>query len=67
MQIHQDCDISFLPQVLAFSEDEFRALGIYDIVHPEDLAYVASAHGERQYSSSRRTNGYSALCFNRGR
>ena len=33
-------------EVLGFSETEFAAIGIYDIVHPEDLAYVASAHQE---------------------
>ena len=38
-------------EVLGFSETEFAALGIYDIVHPEDLAYVASAHQECKSSS----------------
>ena len=28
------------------SDGEVGNLGIYDMVHPDDLAYVASAHGE---------------------
>ena len=36
-------------EVLGFSESEFGCKGIYDLVHPDDLAYVASAHAERKY------------------
>ena len=36
-------------EVLGFSESEFACKGIYDIVHPDDLAYVASAHAECKY------------------
>ena len=41
--------VSFDPrgrEVLGFSDGEVANLGIYDLVHPDDLAYVASAHGE---------------------
>ena len=31
---------------MGFSESEFGCQGIYDLVHPDDLAYVASAHAE---------------------
>ena len=36
-------------EVLGFSESEFGCKGIYDLVHPDDLAYVASAHAECKY------------------
>ena len=36
-------------EVLGFNETEFASKGIYDIVHPDDLAYVASAHQECKY------------------
>jgi hypothetical protein len=36
-------------EVLAFSEAEFASMGIYDIVHPDDLSYVASAHQECEH------------------
>ena len=36
-------------EVMGFSESEFGCKGIYDLVHPDDLAYVASAHAECKY------------------
>ena len=58
-------------EVLGFSETEFAAIGIYDIVHPEDLAYVASAHQEcksmpiRRVSHSRKYSAFEekVSCF----
>ena len=41
--------VSFDPrgrEVLGFSDGEVGSLGVYDLVHPDDLAYVASAHQE---------------------
>ena len=45
--------VSFDPrgrEVLGLSDTELGNLGVYDIVHPDDLAYVASAHSECKYS-----------------
>ena len=44
--------VSFDPrgrEVLGFSDGEVGSLGVYDLVHPDDLAYVASAHQECEY------------------
>ena len=44
--------VSFDPrgrEVLGLSDSDVSGLGVYDIVHPDDLAYVASAHGECKY------------------
>ena len=34
--------------LFGYSEVEFSNKGIYDLVHPEDLTYVAQAHNERK-------------------
>lgn len=36
-------------QVLGYSDSELADKGCYDLVHYDDLAYVASAHQERKY------------------
>ena len=44
--------VSFDPrgrEVLGLSDSDVSGLGVYDIVHPDDLAYVASAHGECKF------------------
>ena len=35
--------------LFGYSETEFSTKGIYDLVHPEDLSYVAQAHSECKY------------------
>ena len=35
-------------ELFGYSEVEFSSKGIYDLVHPEDLTYVAQAHNERE-------------------
>lgn len=35
-------------QVLGYSDSELADKGCYDLVHYDDLAYVASAHQERK-------------------
>ena len=35
--------------ILGYSDTEFSSLGMYDLVHPDDLAYVASAHQECKF------------------
>lgn len=35
--------------LLGYSDAELTNLGGYDLVHYDDLAYVASAHQERKY------------------
>ena len=32
--------------LFGYNETEFSSKGIYDLVHPEDLSYVAQAHSE---------------------
>ena len=32
--------------MFGYSDTEFSSKGIYDLVHPEDLSYVAQAHAE---------------------
>lgn len=39
--------------ILGFSDGELAHMGGYDLVHFDDLAYVASAHQERKYLSLR--------------
>lgn len=34
--------------LFGYTEVEFSNKGIYDLVHPEDLTYVAQAHNERK-------------------
>lgn len=34
--------------LLGYLDSELVELGAYDLVHPDDLAYVASAHQERK-------------------
>ena len=36
-------------ELFGYSEVEFSSKGIYDLVHPEDLTYVAQAHNEREF------------------
>lgn len=36
-------------QLLGFSDNEMSNKKVYDLVHYDDLAYVASAHQERKY------------------
>ena len=36
-------------QLLGYSDQEFAARSAYDLVHYDDLAYVASAHQERKF------------------
>lgn len=36
--------------VLGYSDSELANMGGYDLVHYDDLAYVASAHQEREYN-----------------
>lgn len=38
--------------LLGYSDAELANLGGYDLVHYDDLAYVASAHQERKYKQS---------------
>ena len=33
-------------ELFGWSEAEFSNKGVYDLVHPEDLTYVAQAHNE---------------------
>ena len=33
-------------ELFGYSDVEFSSKGIYDLVHPEDLTYVAQAHNE---------------------
>lgn len=33
-------------ELFGYNEVEFSSKGIYDLVHPEDLTYVAQAHNE---------------------
>ena len=33
-------------ELFGYSDVEFKSRGIYDLVHPEDLTYVAQAHNE---------------------
>ena len=35
--------------MLGYSDTELADKGCYDLVHYDDLAYVASAHQERKY------------------
>lgn len=35
--------------LLGYSDSELGNMGGYDLVHYDDLAYVASAHQERKY------------------
>lgn len=35
--------------LLGYSDTELANMGGYDLVHYDDLAYVASAHQERKY------------------
>ena len=35
--------------LFGYNETEFSSKGIYDLVHPEDLSYVAQAHSECKY------------------
>lgn len=35
--------------LLGYGDAELSTLGGYDLVHYDDLAYVASAHQEREY------------------
>lgn len=35
--------------ILGYSDSELINMGGYDLVHYEDLAYVASAHQERKF------------------
>ena len=37
--------------MLNYEDDEISDVGGYDLVHHDDLAYVASAHQERELSS----------------
>ena len=36
-------------ELFGYNETEFSTKGIYDLVHPEDLSYVAQAHAECEY------------------
>ena len=36
-------------ETLGFREEELSSKGIYDLVHPDDLAYVSQAHAECEY------------------
>lgn len=36
--------------MLGYSDNELANMGGYDLVHFDDLAYVASAHSERKYT-----------------
>lgn len=38
--------------LLGYSDSELASMGGYDLVHYDDLAYVASAHQECKFSSS---------------
>lgn len=48
-------DLSFISmdtkgkELLGYEEEEVADMGGYDLVHYDDLAYVASAHQEREY------------------
>lgn len=35
--------------LLGYSDSELANMGGYDLVHYDDLAYVASAHQEREF------------------
>lgn len=39
---------------LGYSDSELANMGGYDLVHYDDLAYVASAHQEREYETINR-------------
>jgi len=49
-------------EVLGFSDSEFGLKGIYDLVHPDDLAYVASAHAELLKTGASGMIAYRLLC-----
>lgn len=38
--------------LLGYSDSELANMGGYDLVHYDDLAYVASAHQERKFITS---------------
>jgi hypothetical protein len=38
--------------VLGYSDSELATLGGYDLVHYDDLSYIASAHQEREFRSN---------------
>lgn len=38
--------------LLGYSDTELANMGGYDLVHYDDLAYVASAHQERKYTNT---------------
>ena len=52
-------------QLLGYcSDSEFSARSAYDLVHYDDLAYVASAHQEREYICYHLLSSFIALPFN---
>lgn len=42
--------------LLGYSDSELANMGGYDLVHYDDLAYVASAHQERKYNMKTKSN-----------
>lgn len=47
------CSVQFRGKiVLGYSDSELATLGGYDLVHYDDLSYIASAHQEREFQSN---------------
>jgi len=49
-------------ELFGYNEVEFSSKGIYDLVHPEDLTYVAQAHNELLKTGASGMIAYRLLC-----